>query len=133
MKQQTTSPLVRIPAPAAALRSACSVPASRCWRATPARAEEDDKVLTEAQVLRDPDIPVIGNPPATSPSSNGSTTNCPYCRKLAPELRAGGAGRRQGPPDAEGLADPRAGVQGRRADGAGGKIPGTSSKPPMRR
>ncbi len=24
---------------------------------------------------------------ATSPSSNGSTTNCPYCRKLDPELR----------------------------------------------
>lgn len=51
-----------------------------------ARAQED-KVLTEALVLRDPDIPVIGN-------ANGDITivewfdyNCPYCRKLAPELR----------------------------------------------
>jgi protein-disulfide isomerase len=43
-------------------------------------------VLTEALVLRDPDIPVTGNP-------NGDITiveyfdyNCPYCRKIAPEL-----------------------------------------------
>jgi len=47
----------------------------------------DDKVLTEALVLRDPDIPVAGN-------VNGDITiveyfdyQCPYCRKLEPELR----------------------------------------------
>jgi protein-disulfide isomerase len=47
----------------------------------------DDTVLTEALVLRDPDIPVAGN-------ANGDITiveyfdyNCPYCRKIAPELR----------------------------------------------
>jgi protein-disulfide isomerase len=53
-----------------------------------ALAEGDDEtVLTEALVLRDPDIPVAGNP-------NGDITiveyfdfNCPYCRKLEPELR----------------------------------------------
>jgi len=28
----------------------------------PARAESEEKVLTEALVLRDPDIPVLGNP-----------------------------------------------------------------------
>ncbi|HVV40055.1 MAG TPA: DsbA family protein [Nitrobacter sp.] len=51
----------------------------------PAFAEEE-QVLTEAGVLRDPDIPVAGN-------KNGDITiveyfdyNCPYCRKLAPEL-----------------------------------------------
>ena len=51
----------------------------------PAFAEEE-QVLTEAGVLRDPDIPVAGN-------KNGNITiveyfdyNCPYCRKLAPEL-----------------------------------------------
>src|ERR1700683_5053140 len=54
----------------------------------PAFAESDDEtVLTEALVWRDPDIPVAGN-------ANGDITiveyfdfNCPYCRKLEPELR----------------------------------------------
>ncbi|HVX79058.1 MAG TPA: DsbA family protein [Bradyrhizobium sp.] len=48
---------------------------------------ETDNVLTEALVLHDPDIPVAGNP-------NGDVTiveyfdyECPYCRKLEPELR----------------------------------------------
>jgi protein-disulfide isomerase len=47
----------------------------------------DETVLTEALVLRDPDIPVAGNP-------NGDITiveyfdyQCPYCRKVEPELR----------------------------------------------
>jgi protein-disulfide isomerase len=47
----------------------------------------DDPVLTEALVLRDSDIPVAGNP-------NGDITiveyfdyQCPYCRKVEPELR----------------------------------------------
>jgi protein-disulfide isomerase len=47
----------------------------------------DEAVLTEALVLRDPDIPVAGN-------ANGDITiveyfdyQCPYCRKVAPELR----------------------------------------------
>jgi protein-disulfide isomerase len=46
-----------------------------------------DNVLTEALVLRDPEIPVAGN-------ANGDITiveyfdyQCPYCRKIAPELR----------------------------------------------
>jgi protein-disulfide isomerase len=53
----------------------------------PALAHDDEKVLTEALVLRDPDTPVIGN-------ANGDITiveyydyNCPYCRKVAPEIR----------------------------------------------
>jgi protein-disulfide isomerase len=48
---------------------------------------DDDNVLTEALVLRDPDIPVAGN-------ANGDVSiveyfdyQCPYCRKLEPELR----------------------------------------------
>lgn len=47
----------------------------------------DETVLTEALVLRDPEIPVGGN-------ANGDITiveyfdyQCPYCRKLEPELR----------------------------------------------
>ena len=52
-----------------------------------ALAHDDEKVLTESLVLRDPEIPVIGN-------ANGDITiveyfdyNCPYCRKIAPEIR----------------------------------------------
>jgi protein-disulfide isomerase len=48
---------------------------------------DTDKVLTEALVLRDPDIPAAGN-------ANGDITiveyfdyNCPYCRKIEPELQ----------------------------------------------
>ncbi|TWB94934.1 protein-disulfide isomerase [Bradyrhizobium macuxiense] len=51
-----------------------------------ARAE-DDKVLTEEQVLRDPDIPVIGNAKGDITIVEWFDYNCPYCRKLAPELR----------------------------------------------
>jgi protein-disulfide isomerase len=53
-----------------------------------ARGQGDgDNVLTEALVLRDPDIPAAGN-------ANGDITiveyfdyQCPYCRKVAPDLR----------------------------------------------
>jgi protein-disulfide isomerase len=53
-----------------------------------ARGQGDgDNVLTEALVLRDPEIPAAGN-------ANGDITiveyfdyQCPYCRKIAPELR----------------------------------------------
>jgi protein-disulfide isomerase len=53
-----------------------------------ARGQDDgDNVLTEALVLRDPEIPAAGN-------ANGDITiveyfdyQCPYCRKVAPELR----------------------------------------------
>lgn len=51
-----------------------------------ATVDASDDVLSEGAVLRDPDIPAAGN-------ANGDVTiveyfdyNCPYCRKLAPEL-----------------------------------------------
>lgn len=55
----------------------------------PARAHDDheDKVLTEALVLRDPDVPVIGNPNGDISIVEWFDYNCPYCRKVAPELR----------------------------------------------
>ena len=50
-------------------------------------SRDHDKVLTEALVLRDPDIPVIGNPDGDITIVEYYDYNCPYCRKVAPELR----------------------------------------------
>ena len=47
----------------------------------------DDNVLTEALVLRDPDVPVIGNPDGDISIVEWYDYNCPYCRRVAPELR----------------------------------------------
>jgi protein-disulfide isomerase len=53
-----------------------------------ARAEDDEeKVLTEALVLRDPEIPVAGNVDGDITIVEWFDYNCPYCRKLDPELR----------------------------------------------
>ena len=52
-----------------------------------AAASGDDEVLTEAKVLRDPDVPVAGNPDGNVSIIEWSDYNCPYCRKLEPELR----------------------------------------------
>jgi protein-disulfide isomerase len=49
--------------------------------------DDDDKVLTEALVLRDPDVPVIGNRNGDISIVEWYDYNCPYCRKVAPELR----------------------------------------------
>ncbi|WP_128923304.1 DsbA family protein [Bradyrhizobium guangxiense] len=56
-------------------------------RITSALAAADDEVLTEAKVLRDPDTPVAGNPNGNITIVEWSDYNCPYCRKLEPELR----------------------------------------------
>ena len=55
--------------------------------ASAAAQNDGDKVLTEALVLRDPDIPVTGNPDGDITIVEYFDYNCPYCRKVAPELR----------------------------------------------
>jgi protein-disulfide isomerase len=52
-----------------------------------ALGQSDEKVLTEALVLRDPDIPVTGNPDGDITIVEYFDYNCPYCRKIAPEIR----------------------------------------------
>ena len=42
---------------------------------------------TEAAVLRDPDNPVFGNPDGDITIVEWFDFNCPYCRKIEPELR----------------------------------------------
>jgi protein-disulfide isomerase len=52
----------------------------------PAHAESEE-VLTEALVLRDPDIPVTGNTGGDISIVEYFDYQCPYCRKVEPELR----------------------------------------------
>jgi protein-disulfide isomerase len=47
----------------------------------------DETVLTEALVLRDPDIPVAGNADGDITIVEYFDYQCPYCRKIDPELR----------------------------------------------
>src|SRR6202051_4906468 len=52
----------------------------------PSFGQRDD-VLTEALVLRDPEIPVAGNATGDITIVEYFDYQCPYCRKLEPELR----------------------------------------------
>jgi protein-disulfide isomerase len=53
-----------------------------------ARGQSDaDNVLTEALVLRDPDIPAAGNADGDITIVEYFDYQCPYCRKMAPDLR----------------------------------------------
>jgi protein-disulfide isomerase len=50
-------------------------------------ADDDETVLTEALVLRDPDIPVAGNADGDITIVEYFDYNCPYCRRIEPELQ----------------------------------------------
>src|SRR5450631_3549376 len=47
----------------------------------------EETILTEALVLRDPDIPAAGNADGDITIVEYFDYQCPYCRKLEPELR----------------------------------------------
>jgi len=53
----------------------------------PAWAEGVDAEPSEAAVLRDPDVPVAGNADGDISIVEWFDYQCPYCRKLEPELR----------------------------------------------
>jgi protein-disulfide isomerase len=52
-----------------------------------AEGDDEENVLTEALVLRDPEIPVAGNAKGDISIVEYFDYQCPYCRKLEPELR----------------------------------------------
>ena len=57
-------------------------------RIAPASARgAGDEVLTEALVLRDPEVPVAGNVNGDISIVEYFDYNCPYCRRIAPELQ----------------------------------------------
>ena len=51
------------------------------------QSDPADNVLTESAVLRDPEIPVAGNADGDITIVEYFDYNCPYCRKVEPELR----------------------------------------------
>lgn len=51
------------------------------------RAEDDaPDILSEARILHDPDIPAFGNPDGDITIVEYFDYQCPYCRKVSPEL-----------------------------------------------
>ena len=50
-------------------------------------AQGSDDVLTEALVLRDPEVPAAGNPEGDINIVEWFDYNCPYCRRIAPEVQ----------------------------------------------
>ncbi len=55
-------------------------------RAQPASNPGSDDVLSRDAVLRDPDIPALGNPQGDITIVEYFDYQCPYCQKTAPEL-----------------------------------------------
>lgn len=53
---------------------------------TAAVAQQSDDVLSRASVLRDPDIPSLGNAKGDLTIVEFFDYQCPYCKKVAPEL-----------------------------------------------
>jgi protein-disulfide isomerase len=70
----------------ALLACLCAITVAFVALSAVAFGEQSDDILSRDSVLRDPDIPSLGNP-------NGNLTvveyfdyQCPYCKKMAPEL-----------------------------------------------
>src|SRR3954454_4777209 len=51
------------------------------------QSDASDSALTESAVLRDPEIPAAGNADGDITIVEYFDYNCPYCRKVEPELR----------------------------------------------
>jgi len=79
----------RFPTPSVSRRALLGVlgGAGACGVAMSRALAAGDDVLTEALVLRDPDIPVAGNPKGDISIVEYFDFQCPYCRKIEPELQ----------------------------------------------
>jgi protein-disulfide isomerase len=52
----------------------------------PGRPDKDNGILSRDAILRDPDIPALGNPQGDLTIVEYFDYQCPYCKKLAPDL-----------------------------------------------
>jgi protein-disulfide isomerase len=89
MRQQTAmserpSGSRKVPAFLAFLCAAAVVVVSLSTAAVAQQA--DDDILSRASVLRDPEIPPLGNPKGDLTIVEFFDYQCPYCKKVAPEL-----------------------------------------------
>lgn len=65
---------------------AASAVAMRYGWAASSDGDLDEDVLSEGAVLRDPDVPVLGNPDGDITIVEFSDYQCSYCRKVEPDL-----------------------------------------------
>lgn len=63
------------------------VAGSLAFSAMPALGQQQEDVITERLIWRDPAIPAAGNPDGNLTIAEYSDFNCPYCRKVFPVLQ----------------------------------------------
>ncbi len=64
----------------------CAVAVACVSLSAVALGEQPDDILSRASVLRDPDIPSLGNPQGDLTIVEFIDYQCPYCKKIVPEL-----------------------------------------------
>src|SRR5579862_1922714 len=64
----------------------CAIAVACVSLSTAALGEQPDDILSRASVLRDPDIPSLGNPQGDLTIVEFIDYQCPYCKKIVPEL-----------------------------------------------
>src|SRR5579862_743139 len=64
----------------------CAIAVACVSLSTAALGEQPDDILSRASVLRDPDIPSLGNPQGDLTIVEFIDYQCPYCKKTVPEL-----------------------------------------------
>jgi protein-disulfide isomerase len=70
----------------ALLACLCAVVVACVGLSAIARGESSDDILSRDSVLRDPEIPSLGNPKGDLTVVEFFDYQCPFCRKMAPEL-----------------------------------------------
>ena len=76
----------RKPATALFVAYLCAIAVAFVSLSAVAFGEQPDDILSRDSVLRDPEIPSLGNPKGDLTVVEFFDYQCPYCKKLAPEL-----------------------------------------------